>query len=111
MHEENDHIKLPAKTENPGRTKEIFNLNKTRTEKIRGEFIFRTCRLINQLNQKIEFREMRGLKRKLIQMMWKFFDDQFSEQNNGSSSVTATCAEITGQNFENFGDIIPSVSY
>ena len=33
MHEENDHIKLLAKIENPGRTKEYFNLNKTRTEK------------------------------------------------------------------------------
>ena len=33
MHEENDHIKLPAKIENPGRMKEIFNLNKTRTKK------------------------------------------------------------------------------
>ena len=50
MHEENDHIKLPAKIENPVRTKEIFNLNKTRTKKIRGEFTFRTCRLINRLN-------------------------------------------------------------
>ena len=58
MHEENNHIKLPAKIENPGRTKEIFNLNKTRIEKARGEFTFRTCRLINRLNQKIEFREM-----------------------------------------------------
>ena len=42
MHEENDHIKLPAKIEKPGRTKEFFNLNKTRTEKARGEYTFRT---------------------------------------------------------------------
>ena len=55
MHEENDHIKLPSKIENPGRMKEMFNLNKTRTEKARGEFTFGTCRLINRLNQKIEF--------------------------------------------------------
>ena len=81
MHEENDHIKLPAIIENPGRTKEIFNLITTRTEKAREEYTFRTCRLIYRLNQKVEFREMRGLKRRLIQMMWKFFDDQFSEQN------------------------------
>ena len=63
LHEENDHIKIPAKIDNPGRTKEIFNLNKTRTEKARGEYTFRPCLLINRLNQKIEFREMRGLKR------------------------------------------------
>ena len=72
MHEENDHIK--AKIEHPGRTKEYFNLNKTRTENAGGEYTFRTCRLIDRLNQKIEFREMRGLKRGLIEMMWKFFD-------------------------------------
>ena len=61
MHEENDHIKLPAKIEIPGRTKEIFNLNKTRNEKARREYTFRTCCLINRLNQKLEFRERRGL--------------------------------------------------
>ena len=105
MHEENDHIKLSAKIENPGRTKEIFNLNKTRTEKARGEYTFRTCRLVNRLNQKIEFREMRGLKRRLIQMLWEFFDDQFRQNKtsaHGSSSVTATCAEISEQNFVTF---------
>ena len=58
MHEKkNDHIKLPAKIENPEKTKEIFNLNKTRTEKATEEYTFRTCRLINRLNQKIEFRQ------------------------------------------------------
>ena len=31
MHEENDHNRLPVKIESPGRTKEIFNLNNTRT--------------------------------------------------------------------------------
>ena len=46
LHEDNDHIKLPAKIENPGRTKKIFNLNKTRTEEARGEYTFRTFRLI-----------------------------------------------------------------
>ena len=91
MHEENDHIKLPAKIENPGRTKEVFNLNKTRTKKARGEFIFRTCRLINRLNQKIEFREMRSLKQRLIQMMWKVFDDQFSEQNKCTWVLFCDC--------------------
>ena len=80
MHEGNNHIKLPAKIENPGRTKEIFNLNKTRTEKARGEYTFRTCRLINRLNQKIEFREMRGLKQRLIQMMWKLLLSQQQQQ-------------------------------
>ena len=79
VHEENDHIKLPAKIENPGRTKKIFNLNKTRNEKAGREYTLRSCRLINRLNHKIEFREMRGLKQRLIQMMWKIFDDQFSE--------------------------------
>ena len=91
MHEENDHIMLPAKIEYPGRTKEMFNLNKTRTEKARGECTFRTCRLINRLNQKIEFREMRGLKRRLIQTMWKFFDDQFSEQNKCTWVLFCDC--------------------
>ena len=31
MHEENDHIELPAKSESQGRTKEFFNINKTKT--------------------------------------------------------------------------------
>ena len=91
MHEGNNHIKLPAKIENPGRTKEIFNLNKTRTEKARGEYTFRTCRLINRLNQKIVFREMRGLKQRLIEMMWKFFDDHFSEQNKCTWILFCDC--------------------
>ena len=51
MHEENDHIKLRAEILSPGRTNAILNLNKTRTEKARGEYTFRTCRLINRLNQ------------------------------------------------------------
>ena len=91
LHEENDHIKLPPKNEKPGRTKKIFNLNKTRTEQARGEYTFRTCRPINRLNQKIEFREMRGLKRRLIQMMWKFFDDEFSEQNKCTWVLFCDC--------------------
>ena len=47
--------------------------------------------MLHRLNQKIEFREMRGLKRRLIQMMWKFLDDQFSEQNKCTWVLFCDC--------------------
>ena len=52
----------------PSRSKEILKLPKTRTEKARIEFVFRTSRLANRVNQHTNFEEPVGLKRRLIKL-------------------------------------------
>ena len=47
MHESLHCIELPDLTSANGRTKEVFRLQKTRTEKARSEFTFRNCKLAN----------------------------------------------------------------
>ena len=55
----------------PSRSKEIFKLPKIKTEKARNEFVFRTSRLANRINQHANFEEPVGLKRRLIKLFWR----------------------------------------
>ena len=52
----------------PSRSKEVFKLPITRTEKSRNEFVFRTSRLANRVNQHANFEEPVGLKRRLTRL-------------------------------------------
>ena len=63
------------------RNNEIFKLTKTRTEKARSEFTFKTCRISNRLENLINLREPSGLKNRIFRTMWNFFEKKFSERN------------------------------
>ena len=48
MTEDDEIISLPERQDPQKRITEVFKQYKTRTKKARGEFVFRTCRLVNQ---------------------------------------------------------------
>ena len=78
MHESSHCIELPDLTSANGRTKDVFRLQKTRTEKARSKFTFR---LANRLEKYVEFSRTYGFKKRLINLMWKFVNKQFCNKN------------------------------
>ena len=63
---------------NSGRCSEILKLPKTRTEKVRDEFFYRTCRLANWPDKYVEITNLTGLKSRLLNLTWKsFYTDCF----------------------------------
>ena len=82
-------ISLPERSEIKGRS-ESFKLWKTRTEKGRSEFVFRNCRLVNRLDEYIDFMNPQGLKNRLLKLMWKF-DEKYSESNLCTWQLSCDC--------------------
>ena len=74
-------ISLPERPEIRGRRSEIVKVWKTRTEKGRSEFVFRLCRLVNRLDDYIDFMNPQGLKNRLLKLMGEFVDEKYSESN------------------------------
>ena len=81
LNEENSGIELPEVHTKETRINEIFKMTKTRTEKARSEFTFKTCRIENRLENLINLREPSGLKNRILRTMWNFFEKKFSERN------------------------------
>ena len=81
MHESSHCIEPPDLTSANGRTKEVFRLQKTRTEKARSEFTFRNCRLANRLEKYVEISRPYRLKKRLINLMWEFVNKLFCDKN------------------------------
>ena len=73
-------IELPDLTSANGRTKEVYRLQKTRMEKARSKFIFRNCRIANQLEKYVEFSRLYGLKKRMINLMWEFVNKRFCDK-------------------------------
>ena len=84
-------ISLPERPEKRGRRSEIFKLWKTRTEKGRSEFVFRNCRLVNRLDDYIDFMNPQGLKNRLVKLMCKFFGEKYSESNVCTWQLSCDC--------------------
>ena len=77
MNESSHCIELPDLKSAYGRRKEVFRLQKTRTEKARSEFTFRNCRIANRLEKYVEFSRPYGL----INLMWEFVNERFCDKN------------------------------
>ena len=60
--EDDSFLPMLKQNSEKGRTNELFKLPKTRTEKTRNDFFFRTCRLANRIEKYIEFNTKKGLK-------------------------------------------------
>ena len=71
LYSEEKSIDLPEVVEMKARVSDVFNLKK-RTEKARGEFVFRTCRALNTLHYYVDILDTIGLKNRIIETMWKF---------------------------------------
>ena len=72
-------INIPTCNPESGRSTMFFKLNKCKKEKTRGAFVYRTCRIINRINEKIQFANLLGLKLRIVSLMWKFVDNRFSD--------------------------------
>ena len=81
LNEENSGIELPEVHSKETRNNDIFKMTKTRTEKARSEFTFKTCRIANCLENLINLREPSGLKNRILRTMRNFFEKKFSERN------------------------------
>ena len=75
----------------PSRSKEVFKLPKTRTEKARNEFVFRTSRLANRVNQHANFEEPVGLKIRLIKLFWRVVEATYDELNSCTWLIACDC--------------------
>ena len=75
----------------PSRSKEVFKLPKTRTEKARNEFVFRTSRLANRVNQHANFEEPVGLKSRLIKLFWRVVEATYDELNSCTWLIACDC--------------------
>ena len=78
-------------TEIGGWKSEIFKLRKTRTEKARSEFVFTNCRLVNRLDDYIDFTNRQVLKNRLLNWCGTLSLKTIQNQTCvfGSSSATA----------------------
>ena len=83
--------KLPERETKSARAHELFKTWKTRTEKARNEFMFRTSRIVNRLEKQIDFTKMIGLKKLILKIMWKFVDEKFLETNSCSWQIVCDC--------------------
>ena len=63
-------INIPTCNPEAGRSTMFFKLNKCKKEKTRGEFVYRTCRIVNRINEKIQFANPLGLKSRIVGLMW-----------------------------------------
>ena len=76
-----DNTNVPICNPESGMSTKFFKLNNCRKEKTRGEFVYRTCRVINRINEKIQFANPLGLKLRIINLMWKFVDNRFFDSH------------------------------
>ena len=100
MTKKDEIFSLPERQDPQRRIPEVFKQYKTRTEKARGESVFRNCRLVNRIEKNIDISKPIGLKSRLIKIMWKFVDERFSETN--------VC---TWQQMQNLSDDFSSIFY
>ena len=76
-------------------------MTKTRTEKARSEFTFKTCRIANRLENLINLREPSGLKNRILRTMWNFSRRNFLSEifALGNCSAIVKTVETIGHYF------------
>ena len=101
MTEYDEIISLPERQDPQRRITEVFKPFKTRTEKARGEFVFRTCRLVNRIEKYIDISKPIGLKSRLIKFMQNLLTNDTQKQMSarGNSLAIETHAVIFGLYF------------
>ena len=72
---------LPEVIDDDRRQHEVSKLPKRRTQREREEFVFRTCRIVKRLATHTDVRQSAGLKNRMLEIIWKFFSEPFSETN------------------------------
>ena len=84
-------VTLSQSQTEPSRSKEVFKLLKTRTEKTRNKFVFRTSIPANRVNQHANFEEPVGLKRRLIKLFWRVVEATYDEFNSCTRLIACDC--------------------
>ena len=51
------------------------------TEKTRGEFVFKCCRLLDGMDKYVDFEIESGLKTRIMAIMWRFVNKSYSGKN------------------------------
>ena len=73
------------------RSTELYTLRKVRLKKAQNEFIFKKGRLANRIDNEINFMEPRGLKNRILNLKWKFFNKSFNTQNICTWQLCCDC--------------------
>lgn len=76
---------------NQRRVQGVFEQSPARTEKMRGEFIFRVCRIANRIHPNVNFENKIGLKDRIIKQMWATFNEKYSETNICTWQIACDC--------------------
>ena len=64
-------IELLQTQDMSSRSNELFKLPQTRREKVRKDVVFRTSRLVNEVNHLIDFISSTGIKKPNKQLLWR----------------------------------------
>ena len=86
-----DDIEIPEIKKVRGRSTELYTLRKLRLEKARNEFVFKNCRQANRIDNEVNFMEPRGLKNRILNLMWKFVNKSFNTQNICTWQLCCDC--------------------
>ena len=84
-------IGLPKRPEIRRRQREIFKLWRTQTEKARSDFVFRSCRFVNRLDDTLDFKNPQEQKNRFLKLLWKFVDDIYSESKVCTLQLLCDC--------------------
>ena len=78
-----------------------LKLNKTQTEQRRTEFVYRTARVKDRIQEKVDFNREIGLKNRIINLMWWHVENRFSENNVFTWQLCCDCVSCRN-NWTNF---------
>ena len=76
-----DDIEITEINKVRSRSTELYTLRKVRLEKAQNEFVFKNCGLVNRIDKEINFMEPRGLKNRILNLIWTFVNKSFITQN------------------------------
>ena len=73
------------------RNRKLFKSAKLRTEKSRGEFVFKTCGLVNKTRNSFDILNQTGLKRQVLTIIQSYFGRNYSEINPCAWLLACDC--------------------
>ena len=81
------------------RRNNLFDLPYVSKEQLKGNFWYRTQRLANLLNNRIDFLNSNGLKARLLKTYWCYFNDVYNSSSSCTWRVLCLCANCRQTNF------------
>ena len=108
----NQYLKIPTETLLATQNREMIKPTKSSTQKLRGEFIFKTCGLVNKTRNSFDIFNQIGLKSRVLSTEQNYTKRNYSTcKNKGTmhKKMDKVLGLNSGENpFGNRSDFIPS---